>query len=110
MCYKIHYKNNEPILETETIEVEKNGELIKREEIIFKENIVDLEYPVYTLEDKDKWLNIIQKSYGMWGNVTVEEIDTPQPKSLEDIVKEQQELIKILIAQNLKQNGVINNE
>lgn len=108
--YNIKYKNNEPILETKIIKEEINGEIIEREEIIFKENIVDLEYQVYTLEEKEKWLDIIQKSYGKWGNVTVDEINTPQPKSLEDIVKEQQEINKILIAQILKQNGVVAND
>lgn len=107
--YIIKYKNNEPIPETKIIKEEINGEIIK-EEIIYKENIVDLEYPVYTVEDKNKWLDIIQKSYGKWGEVTVEEINTPQPKSLEDIIKEQQEINKILIAQILKQNGVVAND
>ena len=108
--YIIYYKNNEPIQETKIVKEELNGEIVEREEIIFKENIVSLQYKVYSEEDKIKWLDIIQKSYGKWGEVTVEEVNTPQPKSLEDIVKEQQEIIKILIAQNLKQNGVINNE
>lgn len=108
--YIIHYKNNEPIPEIKIVKEEINGEIVERDEIILKENIVSLQYKVYSENDKNKWFDIIQKSYGQWGEVTVEEIDTPQPKSLEDIVKEQQELIKILIAQNLKQNGVINNE
>ena len=108
--YIIHYKNNEPIQEIKIVKEELNGEIIKREEIVFKENIVSLQYKVYSEEDKNKWFDIIQKSYGKWGEVTVEEVNTPQPKSLEDIVKEQQEINKILIAQILKQNGVVAND
>lgn len=108
--YTIHYKNNEPIQEVKIVKKELNGEIIEREEIIIKENIVSLQYKVYSEEDKNKWLDIIQKSYGQWGEVTVEEINTPQPKSLEDIVKEQQEINEILIAQILKQNGVVAND
>ena len=92
----IKYYNNEPK------EFDKDNKPV--------ENIVSLEYPVYTVEDRDKWYDIIKKTYEKYGEVTVEEGNITRPKSLEDIVKEQQEINKILIAQILKQNGVVAND
>ncbi len=78
--WKIKYKNNE-------IVVDENNNPIMNEDGEYQYHLVDLEYPVYTVEDKNKWFDIIQKTYGKYGEVTVVEGKDDRPPTQEQEIE-----------------------